>query len=610
MVDQLIKAISTHNIPLMWMVVIGLLMAFFRYYPKYNHKRYRNNIILLAFFPLVMVTLYFLKPLSLATLFALIPLYAGYFLLTFLAPAKIVFPESFPISRLKTLINDGAYRTTEGRFGKKPFYIHSVPGKMEWDMLQAHHLVLKGRTKEGYAIYEKILNLPLFEEEISNVRQKQVFALLQLGDTNRARSIFEQLSIPKCPEILQLESIFNERKGEFESASQNLLSAIGDCKGGKEEALALIYNNLGRMERILGNFLNAIHYYQKSAEIAQRFKIKSLIHIVFPNIIDVHLLTGGTQEAHSFMERYSGLIDKENVDDLLKFNNYCLEYARQLKNKPLFLENLVRGRTEILPKLSTQEALFFEITELRIRWNNQSGWDEKLFWVRQNLSLFLNLEFSNRYYAIKEIFIILKDLAIMENLGPFEALFGQVIDFMGQSKKEIDRYVLGLPDYCVLERCFWEKEKVHLRKIQKIEMTKIDLMDHYNVIFEHLRSIKDIQLQHGNLFTAIEADLNIVDECMGFILSIGESSLIPYLREVMERHLNDACTDLEKFRHYPASNEYIVRIARYALFLDQQAKAKEYFDDFLRSKISIMHYAAWIQEYYQHLIRIFPVDGH
>ena len=116
-----------------------------------------------------------------------------------------------------------------------------------------------------------------------------------------------------------------------------------------------------------------------------------------------------------------------------------------------------------------------------------------------------------------------------------------------------------------------------------------------------MRNIKDIQLQHGNPLQAIEADLNIADECMGVIQEIRDVAVIDYLRKNMQKHLDNACKDLEKFRQQPTSNEYIVRIARYALFLGNKERAREYFDDFIRSKISIYHYAAWIQKYYKEL---------
>ncbi len=446
-------------------------------------------------------------------------------------------------------------------------------------------------------------------KEENNIGLKQVLVLLLLGDTNKAKSIFERtkqkIDQYKYYEVLYLQSFFDERAGEFERARQSLLSAVSECNNEKDIQLAIIYNNLGRMEKLFGNTTNTLHYYRKSADLASHLKEKNVIHIAYPNLIDTYLLLGDNKEALLFFDKYSNIIDKNNIDDLLRFNNYKLEYARQTKNKILYLDSLTQGRIEILPKVSAQEELIFEISELRIRWNSGCGWDEKLFWFQHYLPEYLKLDFPARYLALKEVFNILRNLAKINNLGPFVNLFSKLLAFMGQSKEEIERYLLALPDYCVDERCFWEKEKAFLRRIQKVDETQISLIDFYEGMFEHLRNIKDIQLQHGNPLQAIEADLDIADECMGVAQEIRDATVIDYLQKNMCKHLDNACKDLEKFRRHPASNAYIVRIARYALFLGSRERAKEYFDDFVRSKISIDHYASWIQRYYIELESIF-----
>jgi len=581
-------------------------MTFFWRFPKYRHKRYRNNIILLAFLFGVTTTLYILNFLSVAIIFSLSILYAGYLIL---AAEKVLFPESSPIFILETLVKKGNYKEIEKRFPQKPFYIISVPGKIKWNLLWANKFIAQDRSKEAYEVYAKLLELPLFEEEESNIRLKQVLSLLLLGDTNKAKSIFERAKNKsdqsKCYDTLYLQSLFYERNGEFEKARQNMLSAVSEHDNVQNIQLAKMYNNLSRMERMLGNMTNTVHYYRKSAEMACQYHDKSLIHVVYPNIIDTYLLIEDNKNAVSFFTKYSELVDKNNIDDLLKFNNYSLEYARQTKNRVLHIETLVRGRIEILPKLSERERLVFEVSELRIRWNSQCGWDEQLFWLRHYLPEYLKLEFPSRYYLIKEIFIVLRDLARMNNLGPFAGLFSQLLESMGRSKEDIGRYLIELPDYCVDERCFWEKEKVFLRKVQKTNEPQISLREFCEGIFEHLHNIKDIQLQHGNPLAAIEADLNVADECMGLAQETGEATIILYLRNTMGEHLDNACRDLEKFSRHPVSTEYALRIARYALFLDDRERAKKYFDDFVQSKISIYHYANWLQQYYQELSGVF-----
>jgi tetratricopeptide (TPR) repeat protein len=502
-----------------------------------------------------------------------------YIFVAYHAATGPIFPETSAISHLANLVKESRYTEIEKRFPKRPFYIRSISGRIKWDLLWARKLMAQQKLKEAYEIYFGLLSLHLFEEEKNNIKLKQVFVLLLLeknniklkqvfvllllGDTNKAKFIFERtkqkIDQNEYHEILCLQSVFEERTGEFEKARQSLLSAVGEYDNVKDIQLATIYNNLGRMEKMLGNTTNTPHYYRKSAELACHFKEKSLIHIAYPNIIDTYLLLGDKKNAVLFLGKYSDLIDKDNIDDLLRFNNYKLEYARQIKDKILLLDTLSQGRIEILPKIPAQEQLVFEISELRIRWNNKCGWNKKLFWVRHSLPEYLKLEFPVRYLMIKEIFNVLLYLARTNNLGQFRELFSQLLNFMERSKKDIDLYLLELPDYCVDERCFWEKEKAFLRGIQRADEPQINLIDFYDGMFDHLRNIKDIQFQHGNPLPAIEADLNIADESMEATQKIQDKVVRNYLRKNMQKHLDNACRDFEKFRRHLVSIEYIVR---------------------------------------------------
>lgn len=611
---ELFKAISNHDIPLSWGIGLCLLAAFFWKYDKYRHKRYRNRILLLASILGVTLSLYLSNVLPVPAVVTIIVLWAVQARVSYLTTvkSKAIFPETRSIACLKTLVRTGDYTKLEKLFPKRPFWVMSIPGQKEWGLLWAKKLMGADHLRQAYEIHSDLLKLPLFEQEADEIRLRRVAILLMLGDTIGAKSVFEQMPTDqrKRGEILVLQSFFGERTGDFEKARENLLLATREYETEKDASLARVYNNLARMEKLLCNTTDVLHYYRKSAELARYFEEKYLIHIAYPNLIDTYLLMGDRQNAAQFLIEYSELIDKENIDDLLRFHNYRIEYARQIKDHTLFLETLVMGRIELLPKISEQERLSFEISELRIRWNSACGWDEKLFCLGHQLPEYLKLEFPPRYYTVKEMFNILLELARRNNLGPFAGLFSQLVEFMGRSKEDINQYLLDLPDYCVDERCYWEKQNVFLRKIQQNNEPKMRLTDLFESIFEHLRNIKDTQLQHGNPLPAIEADLNIADECMGVIQQVQEPSIMPYFRETMERHVNDACTDLAKFRSHPVSSEYTLRIARYALFLGDELKAKKYFDDFLQSKISVFHYANWIQRYYHDLAQFFgrPVE--
>lgn len=607
---ELFKAISNHEILSFWVAIFfSLFMIFFPKYPEYRHKRYLNNILLIAFSLCVIWTIQVLEFLSISVAIFLYILCGAYLFISYYTAKKVIYPESSPLFLLEKFIREGDYHNIDKRVPKKPFYVQSITGRIKWNLLWGKKLINQGQPRQAYETYSKLLTLPLFEEEQSDIRLKQVQTLLLLGDTNKAKTIYERTENKtgqhKYYESLYLQSQFYERCGEIEKARQSLLSAVGEHDSIQTIELGMIYNDLGRMEKILNNMANVIHYYRKAAEIACYHNDKNIIHIVYPNIIDIYLLTGDNENAVSFFNKYSELIDNNNIDDLMKFNNYSLEYARQTENSSFYIKILEQGRIEILSKLSERERLSFEVSELRIRWNSQYRWEEQLVLVSGYLPEYLKLEFPYRFNLIKEIYTVLCMFAENHKLGPFEGLFSQLLKIMWQSKKDIERYIIDLPDYCVFERCSWEEEMVSLRRFQQKDKLQTPFAIYCVEKLEYLQNIKDIQLQHGNILAAIKADLNIADECMGLAQATRDATTINDLKNTLRQHLDSGCRDLEKFRWHPVSPEYVLRIAMYALFLDDRERGRKYFDDFIKSKISIHHYSIWLQRYYHDLCQAF-----
>ncbi len=355
------------------------------------------------------------------------------------------------------------------------------------------------------------------------------------------------------------------------------------------------------MERMLSNTTNVIHYYRKSAKLVKDFKQKNMIHIVYLNLIDTLLLNKDHNAAKLCLYEYHDFIDSQNIDDLFKFNNHKLEFARQIKDKVMLYEALVEGRIQILPKISFKEKLFFEISELRIRFNSQLGWEEKLFEIQHYFSDYSNLEFPERYHVFKEIFIILEKLSKSSNLGPFGQMYRFILNYFESVSAEIDKYLLTLPDYCVYERCYWESEKVFLRRIVKGNITQEMEFRNIQSRLEHFKNIKDIHIEHGNYIKAMDADLNIVDETMAHATNLESFTMKSQMRNTMQEHLQIAIEMIDKFKRHPETNILKLRAARYAFFLDDLDIAKQYFEDFKNSKISINHYADWLQKYYYEL---------
>ena len=610
--NNFINAIKTQDWLLVWGLGIGSIVSALAKYPQLRHRRYARVSVASSLLVLLTITLYIQDIIHAVTGVILILLFgvpsASWLFITAKRRAPLPF-EKIAIDSLAALVCAGNYSLADQRFARKPFCIVSVPANLEWSFLRARAFSDQGRPRESYELLQRLLSLPLFEEERIKVEVKRVFALLLLGDTLQAKAIFERVkdALEEADRFF-LEACFAERHGKLGLAREYMLRALGEAQQKKDARLARIYNNLGRMEGILKNQTDALHYYKKTAVLAKELDEKEMVHIAYPNLIDTLLLGGEYDRARSVLQEYIGLVDQSTTEELVKLYNYYLEYARQTGDQAFFLRTLVLGRMKIAPKLSFHERLAFENSELRIRWNNKSGWEEMLFVMEARLDDYFGLDFPQQYYALKEIFLILKELAKGNQFGPFGTMFDRLVRYMQEVDAVIEKHLLELPDCCVFERCYWEKERVSLLKFQKEVTTKRQYMDMLKQMIKHLQNIKDIHLQHGNPLDAIEADLNIADEVMWQTIQIGDADIATQLRPAVKQHTAEAVEAAQRFADHPRTLEYKLRIARYALFLNDRDMAMHHFEAFKDAGVSIHHYASWLQGYYEELERFFSVE--
>lgn len=608
--DSLIQAIPQQNMWLFWCSAATIIFTVFCSIPKLRHLRYSVRIVSLTVVGCFIITLYILNVIPVLTVYILSPFYMSLVYIAYRTIKNPVYPLTSIIKNSKKSLQKGDFSKLDKILESDPWYIFYTSAKLEWNKLKARKLSLQDRHKEAYQIYIGLMKLNLFQEEKDEIKLKQVRTLLILGDTSKAKLIFDQISDSEALkdrfEILSLQSSFDEKAGDFEKARQSLLGAVAKFDETNDVSLATIYNNLARMERMLLNTTEVIYYYKKSARLAKEFKQKHLIHVVYPNLIDSLLLNNDDpREAKLYLDEYFSLIDPQNVDDLLKFNNYKLVFARQINDRAMLLKAIEEGRIQILPMIPFNGKLFFDISELRIRFSNQIGWDEKLFEVWHHFGDYSKLDFPEKYHAFKEILIILEKLFRSNNLGHFRQMFENILNYFESASAKIEEYLLNLPDYCVYERCRWEEEMVFLRRIVKGHVTQEMEFENIWGRLGHLRNIKDIHAEHGNYIESTDADLNIVDEAMVAATNLESHDMKEQMRNILQKHLQVAIEQIEKFKLHPATDIQKLRAAKYALFLGDKDLARKYFEAFKQSKIRIHHYSIWLQKYYNELASVF-----
>lgn len=589
----------------MWVFGIALAVLLFWTAPKLRHRRYWAGIVFLLLLVLFAITL-FIKGIAPLLRGGILTVVIGscvaWWLLTTAVQREPLPYEASVIGSLADLVHTGEFSQARRRSTQKPLLVISVPARLEWSFLKAKAYIDQGDFKEGYTLYTQLLSLPLFQEERIKVEVRRICTLCALGDTLRATNVFERTEdwISDGYERYWLRALLTERSGRLEAARTNWLHALGQKTAGNAR-LAKGYNNLGRIEGILHNRTEALHYYSKAAALARQSQDRMTLHSVYPNLIDTLLVNGEHDRAASALEEYNALVDQGITEELVKLYNYHLAYARQTEDENLLVETLRHGQKTIVPRLSSPQRLVFEACELRIRYNHRIGWTEMLCTLEPRLGDYLDLDFPQQYWALKEIFGVLRTVAQRGQLDPFRKAFDRLVCYMKGIDETIRDYLVELPDYCVFERCSWEKQRAWLLRFRNELGSRQQYQDMLQQMVTHLDNVKDIHLQHGNPLEAIEADLNIADEAMAQITQTGDPETTAWLQPIIEQRIAEAVAAVKPFAGHPMTLEYNLRIARYALFLGNREMAKHHFEAFNDAGVSIYHYASWLQGYYREL---------
>ena len=315
------KLIREHNTIGLWLFILGLIFYVYVYpeIPKFKHPRFAVPIWVSSFLFLLIFTVYFKKIINIKTLYCLLFLYTIFFLFSVYHIWNVPFPETLSISNMEKLNREGRYADFDRIYHKKPFFITSTPGRIKWGKLKISNFIHQDppKFKDAYVYSIQLLKLQLFEKEKNENLLEHVLILLMLGDTKRAWEVFEEIKATDDKDLycetLNLESQFDVQQGKFKEARQKMLSAINKFDSNEGIQKAKIYNNLARMEMMLGNSTNTLHYYRKSVSIARKLNDKGLLHTIYPNLIDTHLLDGSYEKAQIELNNYKGIIETANV---------------------------------------------------------------------------------------------------------------------------------------------------------------------------------------------------------------------------------------------------------------------------------------------------------
>lgn len=563
-----------------------------------RHPRYFMRFITFVILVFLIFNAIILELTSLPVAIALIGLLMLYAITAYLASKKPILYSERKLERLRCLLIKGYSLNDEKLFEKRPFYLIDYVENYEFQKLKAEHLRALERFADAYEVYQSIDDKKLFEEEIADLSRKKAFLLYTLGDMNKAKHYLSYIKDESEPNYLMLKAMIEENAMNLETASEYWQKALNVTSETKEPLLqAMIYNNYGRLRFMEGNLTDAISFYRQSSEIAKTQKNREIIHSSFQNLIHTSLQKGDKQNATQYFQEYETLIQDKTLNDMKEEFNLRLEISRQIKNNNEISKVIVDGYKEIHPLLSKERQTIFDVSILRMMFNNKMNFDLVMDRINDNIDKYFTLKMPEKYFALKEINIPLREIKF-PHCHKYAIVHNRINEYMTKNAlKDIEAYIKELKDYEINQRCRMELEKVSVQK-EWIKPYKFD------TIYSSMSDIKDIYQKNGMLIEAIFTDLDIADECFAPD-NYSQNTIKPTPKIKMEEHVQLAAESLMKLKKYPRVVEGNIRLAVYYMVLNEKTKAKKHFEAFENAKIPIHHFAFWIQKYYEGLRKEF-----
>lgn len=562
-------------------------------HPRYLLRFNTSVVLVLLIFNAIII-----GPVNILETVVFIILLVIYSLTACLTSKKPILFSKRKLENLRNFIVKGYSLNDERLFERKPFYLIDYIENYEFQKLKAEHLRALERFADAYEVYQSIDDKKLFEEEKTVLSRKKAFILYTLGDMNKAKHYLDCIEDEFEPNYLMLKAMIEENAMNLETAGEYWQKALNVTSETKEPLLcAMIYNNYGRLRFMEGNLTDAISFYRQSYEIARTQNNREIIHSSFQNLIHTSLRKGYKQKAMQYFREYETLIADKTLNDMKEGLNLRLEIARQNKDSNEISKVIVDGYKEIHPLLSKQRQIIFDVSILRMMFDNKMNFDLVMGHIYDHIDEYFALKMPEKYFALKEINIPLREIQF-PLCHKYALVHNRINDYMTKDAlKEIDEYISRLKDYEVHQRCSIEREKIIVQK-EWIRPYR------FESVYSSMSDIKDIYQKNGMLIEVIFLDLDIVDECCT-PKNCFQDTIKPFPKKKMEEHVQLAAEGLIKLKKYPRVAEGNIRLAVYYMVLNERAKARKHFEAFEEAKVPIHHFAFWIQRGYEGLCEEF-----
>lgn len=544
--------------------------------------KYRLKFLILALFGFITIELWSFGLLNGLMLYFVLVLLGSLILVFYYSSHKLLWPCSLVDCEVSNfLMANEPEKAEQMLYYYRRCFLDST-GKYSYNIQKAAIAAAKGDISSSIEIISKIDKKTLNEDENLRLELRKAGYFSQLGDFKKAKRIVENL--PECPDkyLLQvylIQALTAEVEGNLKKSSELLLEAINICSDHADVYYQVALNNMGRIRRLEENYEDSLYYYQRKLKAVKYSRNRTSIHIAYRNVIGLLTWDHKLDEADKKIQEYHSFIDSKNPNDLLEYYNCLLEHYRQTDDHYNLSKIVEELKEKMYPNISRKEQLMFDISVLRIRWNNKLLSQVFLNQIGSQYTEYSDFSPVEKFKCFMEIHNILQDLSEIGLLSDHINLYNTNKENIRIIIPGLENYLYTIPEYCISEKCetMWN--------IVRAKTCNVDY--DRDEVLRMLKDIKKTYSEHGNFIGAFSIGLDICDEACG-----------QKKYEEMWEFTQLAIDEIQRLFGHPVATPAFLRIACYAYIAGKIEISRKYMGLYEKTGIHISNYSNWIQNYY------------
>ena len=495
-------------------------------------------------------------------------------------------------------------------------YLESVPFSIQKLLYKSQCYMQENDWKSAYNEIIKTRKYHLLSSEKS--LQIEIICLI-LWNTGNYRDYKIQLERKECSVIEKhspstlalLNSFYYEINDDLSQAKTELENGLIEPLD-DEEKLA-IYNNLARLDMVLGNIQERVFFLSKAADILKKADIPKYYRIVYHNLSMALLGEGRYSEAKSIMKTYYQSINPDNVRQCLDFTNDNIEFARALEDQSAIDEaHAIFDRLIDESKLETvDQKVSLRVSELRMLRNDKQCINDYTEHIESLLSDIENLTRSKKVF---QKIILLEDMRFeVESLSTKKrlvnkdlhliSLFRSVCSKVFHNINIVDEEIQDMPPVLIEPRASLLKKKHFIRKLY-IDHFRCYNKEYFHMMFKNLQEISNLCREKENRYKEVDALLIICDEFVAYCNILQSSKFYSDFFHFAFDAYNRSSNVLNNSYIRHEFQDQMIGMAYFSLMLgfDRQI-ANYWFSCAHQYSLSLSQFALWFRRYYNYLLK-------